>query len=151
MSNGNAGFNDLRGRVVCTSGFMVSPTREVQGLNPGGGRCLCDEHEHFKEDKDVRIASEMRPIRGMSAVVMGAGPAHACFFATYEHSKQTLSQLTRHRHEHLTHGLSGCLASLVHDAVSNPAEGECPIHYLTFDIATDNVSLVITIENIIKL
>ncbi|CAH2230536.1 jg8864 [Pararge aegeria aegeria] len=63
-----------------------------------------------------------KPIRGMSAVVMGAGPAHACFFATYEQSKHTLSQLTRHRHDHITHGLSGCLASLVHDAVSNPAE-----------------------------
>ncbi|XP_050357806.1 mitoferrin-1 isoform X2 [Nymphalis io] len=64
----------------------------------------------------------LRPIRGMGAVVMGAGPAHACFFATYEQSKHTLSQLTRHRHDHITHGLSGCLASLVHDAVSNPAE-----------------------------
>ncbi|CAG9569627.1 unnamed protein product [Danaus chrysippus] len=63
-----------------------------------------------------------RPIRGMSAVVMGAGPAHACFFATYEQSKHTLSQLTRHRHDHIIHGLSGCLASLVHDAVSNPTE-----------------------------
>ncbi|XP_068625446.1 mitoferrin-1-like isoform X2 [Battus philenor] len=62
------------------------------------------------------------PVRGMSAVVAGAGPAHACFFATYEQSKHTLGHLTRHRHEHITHGLSGCLASLVHDAVSNPAE-----------------------------
>ncbi|KPJ12118.1 Mitoferrin-1 [Papilio machaon] len=58
----------------------------------------------------------------MSAVVAGAGPAHACFFATYEQSKHTLGHLTRHRHDHITHGLSGCLASLVHDAVSNPAE-----------------------------
>ncbi|XP_028040575.1 mitoferrin-like isoform X2 [Bombyx mandarina] len=64
----------------------------------------------------------LRPIRGMSAVVLGAGPAHACFFATYEHCKLTLSQMTRHRHDHITHGLSGCLASLIHDAVSNPAE-----------------------------
>ncbi|XP_013147955.1 PREDICTED: mitoferrin-1, partial [Papilio polytes] len=64
----------------------------------------------------------LRPIRGMSAVVAGAGPAHACFFATYEQSKHTLGHLTRHRHDHITHGLSGCLASLVHDAVSNPAE-----------------------------
>uniref|UniRef100_A0A2H1WU72 SFRICE_024055 n=1 Tax=Spodoptera frugiperda TaxID=7108 RepID=A0A2H1WU72_SPOFR len=63
-----------------------------------------------------------RPIRGMSAVVMGAGPAHACFFATYEYCKHSLAQLTRHRHDHITHGLSGCIASLVHDAVSNPAE-----------------------------
>ncbi|XP_050682064.1 mitoferrin isoform X2 [Leptidea sinapis] len=64
----------------------------------------------------------LRPVRGMSAVVAGAGPAHACFFATYEQSKHTLSQLTRHRHDHITHGVSGCLASLVHDAVSNPTE-----------------------------
>lgn len=64
----------------------------------------------------------LRPVRGMSAVVLGAGPAHACFFATYEHCKVSLGNLTRHRHEHITHGLSGCLASLVHDAVSNPAE-----------------------------
>lgn len=40
----------------------------------------------------------------MSAVVMGAGPAHACFFATYEYCKHSLSQLTRHRHDHITHG-----------------------------------------------
>lgn len=47
-----------------------------------------------------------RPIRGMSAVVMGAGPAHACFFATYEYCKHSLAQLTRHRHDHITHGQS---------------------------------------------
>ncbi|KAM3955093.1 mitoferrin-1 [Aphomia sociella] len=70
----------------------------------------------------VKREGLLRPIRGMSAVVLGAGPAHACYFATYEHSKQTLAQLTRHRHDHITHGLSGCVASLVHDAVSNPAE-----------------------------
>ncbi|XP_049880426.1 mitoferrin [Pectinophora gossypiella] len=70
----------------------------------------------------VKREGLLRPVRGMGAVVAGAGPAHACFFATYEHSKYTLGQLTRHRHDHLTHGLSGCLASLVHDAVSNPAE-----------------------------
>ncbi|XP_060806935.1 mitoferrin-1 isoform X3 [Amyelois transitella] len=70
----------------------------------------------------VRTEGLLRPIRGMTAVVAGAGPAHACYFATYEHAKQTLSHLTRHRHDHITHGLSGCLASLVHDAVSNPTE-----------------------------
>lgn len=41
----------------------------------------------------------------MSAVVAGAGPAHACFFATYEHAKHSLQTLTRHRHDHLTHGV----------------------------------------------
>lgn len=70
----------------------------------------------------VRREGLLRPVRGMSAVVLGAGPAHACFFATYEHSKHTLGHLTRHRHDHLVHGFSGCLASVIHDAVSNPAE-----------------------------
>ncbi|CAH0404162.1 unnamed protein product [Chilo suppressalis] len=32
-------------KVVCTPGFMVSPTRE--GSNPSGGRCLCDLNEHL--------------------------------------------------------------------------------------------------------
>ncbi|RVE41781.1 hypothetical protein evm_013567 [Chilo suppressalis] len=31
-------FDDLSGRAVCTPGFMVSPSREVPGSNPGGGR-----------------------------------------------------------------------------------------------------------------
>lgn len=70
----------------------------------------------------VKQEGVLRPIRGMSAVVLGAGPAHALYFATYEHSKHTLSTLTKHRHDHLVHGFSGCLASLVHDAVSNPTE-----------------------------
>lgn len=70
----------------------------------------------------VKKEGLLRPVRGMSAVVLGAGPAHACYFATYEHCKHSLSHLTRHRHDHITHGLSGCIASLIHDAVSNPAE-----------------------------
>ncbi|GBP05761.1 Mitoferrin-1 [Eumeta japonica] len=78
----------------------------------------------------------IRPVRGMSAVVMGAGPAHACFFATYEHTKLTLGHLTRHRHDHIVHGLSGCVASLVHDAVSNPAEGES--YHIHINVNYDN-------------
>ncbi|RVE40199.1 hypothetical protein evm_015150 [Chilo suppressalis] len=36
----NNAFDDLCGRVVYTPGFMASPTREVPGSNPGGGRCV---------------------------------------------------------------------------------------------------------------
>ncbi|XP_061723248.1 mitoferrin-1-like isoform X3 [Cydia pomonella] len=89
----------------------------MQSLRTAHNSSITETFRHM-----VRREGVLRPIRGMSAVVLGAGPAHACFFATYEHSKHTLGHLTRHRHDHLTHGLSGCLASLVHDAVSNPAE-----------------------------
>ncbi|RVE41872.1 hypothetical protein evm_013480 [Chilo suppressalis] len=50
-------FDDLRGRVVCTPGFMVSPTREVPGSNPGGDRCLCDEYEHLYSNHGCLICS----------------------------------------------------------------------------------------------
>lgn len=35
-----------------------------------------------------------RPVRGMGAVVLGAGPAHACYFGTYEHTKELLAKVT---------------------------------------------------------
>lgn len=35
-----------------------------------------------------------RPIRGVTAVVAGAGPAHAFYFATYEYSKEWLTKLS---------------------------------------------------------
>ncbi|XP_035442486.1 mitoferrin-1 isoform X2 [Spodoptera frugiperda] len=89
----------------------------MQSLRNANNSSISETFRHM-----VKKEGLLRPIRGMSAVVMGAGPAHACFFATYEYCKHSLAQLTRHRHDHITHGLSGCIASLVHDAVSNPAE-----------------------------
>lgn len=99
---------------------LDSVKTRMQSLRNANNSSISETFRHM-----VKKEGLLRPIRGMSAVVMGAGPAHACFFATYEYCKHSLAQLTRHRHDHITHGLSGCIASLVHDAVSNPAEGEC--------------------------
>ncbi|XP_034487424.1 mitoferrin [Drosophila innubila] len=62
----------------------------------------------------------MRPIRGASAVILGAGPAHSLYFGVYEMTKESLTKFTSHNH--LNYVLSGCLATLVHDAISNPTE-----------------------------
>lgn len=96
---------------------LDSVKTRMQSLRNANNSSISETFRHM-----VKKEGLLRPIRGMSAVVMGAGPAHACFFATYEYCKHSLAQLTRHRHDHITHGLSGCIASLVHDAVSNPAE-----------------------------
>ncbi|XP_026313662.1 mitoferrin-1-like [Hyposmocoma kahamanoa] len=96
---------------------LDSVKTRMQSLRSAHNTTIVETFRHM-----VRREGLLRPVRGMSAVVAGAGPAHACFFATYEHAKHSLQTLTRHRHDHLTHGFSGCLASLVHDAVSNPAE-----------------------------
>lgn len=40
-----------------------------------------------------------RPVRGLTAVVVGAGPAHALYFASYEFAKESLTKLTTHHHQ----------------------------------------------------
>lgn len=44
-----------------------------------------------------------RPFRGVTAVVAGAGPAHAFYFATYEHSKKVMSQVFP-QYDHVSYG-----------------------------------------------
>lgn len=61
-----------------------------------------------------------RPIRGVTAVVAGAGPAHALYFGSYEMSKELLSEFTTHNN--LNYMMSAVVATLIHDAVSNPTE-----------------------------
>ncbi|KAG8222585.1 hypothetical protein J437_LFUL010427 [Ladona fulva] len=63
----------------------------------------------------------LRPVRGMCAVVTGAGPAHALYFSTYEYLKEFLTTKMS-LHPQLAYGASGCVSTLIHDAVMNPAE-----------------------------
>lgn len=53
--------------------------------------------------KMVRYEGALRPVRGMAAVVGGAGPAHALYFSCYEKMKRLLSS-SRGHHHHLAHG-----------------------------------------------
>ncbi|XP_050074761.1 mitoferrin [Anopheles maculipalpis] len=62
----------------------------------------------------------MRPFRGVTAVVAGAGPAHALYFGAYECSKEMIATVSDR--DHLNYMLSATAATLVHDAVSNPAD-----------------------------
>uniref|UniRef100_A0A3Q1AN32 Solute carrier family 25 member 28 n=1 Tax=Amphiprion ocellaris TaxID=80972 RepID=A0A3Q1AN32_AMPOC len=64
-----------------------------------------------------------RPLRGLNATAVGAGPAHALYFASYEKLKKTLSDVIHPgANSHLANGAAGCVATLLHDAAMNPAE-----------------------------
>uniref|UniRef100_A0A1A7YLN2 Solute carrier family 25 (Mitochondrial iron transporter), member 28 n=1 Tax=Iconisemion striatum TaxID=60296 RepID=A0A1A7YLN2_9TELE len=64
-----------------------------------------------------------RPLRGLNATAIGAGPAHALYFASYEKLKRTLSDVIHPgANSHLANGAAGCVATLLHDAIMNPAE-----------------------------
>ncbi|KAF7264127.1 hypothetical protein GWI33_000597 [Rhynchophorus ferrugineus] len=73
--------------------------------------------------KMVRQEGILRPIRGMGAMIMGAGPAHAVYFSSYEFLKETFKDLVpSSRYHTLCYGAAGCLSTLFHDGVLNPAE-----------------------------
>lgn len=72
--------------------------------------------------KMVRHEGVLRPVRGMPAVMLAAGPAHALHFACYEKAKRVISGTENGVGNPLAQGLAGALSTLLHDAVMNPAE-----------------------------
>ncbi|XP_028852843.1 mitoferrin-1 isoform X2 [Denticeps clupeoides] len=71
----------------------------------------------------VRTEGLLRPLRGLNITVLGAGPAHALYFACYERVKRTLSDIIQNgQNSHVANGVAGSVATVLHDAVMNPAE-----------------------------
>jgi solute carrier family 25 (mitochondrial iron transporter), member 28/37 len=73
--------------------------------------------------KIVRNEGAFRPVRGMSIVAFGAGPAHALYFSCYEFIKKNFSGSVRPGDNLLVNGVAGCFATLLHDAVMVPSDG----------------------------
>uniref|UniRef100_A0A3Q3EVM2 Solute carrier family 25 member 28 n=1 Tax=Kryptolebias marmoratus TaxID=37003 RepID=A0A3Q3EVM2_KRYMA len=71
----------------------------------------------------VRTEGVWRPIRGVNVLAVGAGPAHALYFACYEKIKFSLSDAIHPgTNSHFANGVAGCAATVLHDAIMNPAE-----------------------------
>ncbi|KAG5674153.1 hypothetical protein PVAND_004137 [Polypedilum vanderplanki] len=68
----------------------------------------------------IRQEGILRPLRGASAVVLGAGPAHALYFSSYEFTKSSLAKLKIN--DNINYLISATSATLIHDAISNPTE-----------------------------
>jgi solute carrier family 25 iron transporter 28/37 len=56
--------------------------------------------------KMIRNEGIFRPIKGVSAVITGAGPAHALYFSCYEKMKRLLSGTETGAHHPLAQGLT---------------------------------------------
>ncbi|CAD6197212.1 unnamed protein product [Caenorhabditis auriculariae] len=70
----------------------------------------------------VKREGWMRPLRGMNAVAVGSMPAHALYFTVYDKMKEFLTGNTVGHGNSLSYAASGVFATLIHDAVMNPAE-----------------------------
>ncbi|KAI8374788.1 mitoferrin-1 [Blakeslea trispora] len=58
--------------------------------------------------------------KGVNSVVLGAGPAHALHFATYEFCKDKFGANSTKGHHPLANAAAGACATLAHDSLMNP-------------------------------
>lgn len=72
--------------------------------------------------KIVKYEGAGRPFKGMSVMVVGAGPAHAMYFACYEKMKRVISGTENGSKRPLAQAAAGVMSTLLHDAVMNPAD-----------------------------
>ena len=62
--------------------------------------------------------------KGLSSVVVGAGPAHALYFGAYEQSKSILTKIDTTTHMHMSHATAGVIAAVLHDGFITPFDGK---------------------------
>lgn len=63
----------------------------------------------------------LRPVRGMQIVVMGAGPAHAMYFSSYEYLKELYTSRFNFNNT-LAYGAAGVVATILHDGIMTPTD-----------------------------
>ncbi|XP_020087415.1 mitoferrin-like [Ananas comosus] len=68
----------------------------------------------------IRAEGALGLYRGLGAMALGAGPAHAVYFSVYESSKKFLSR--GNPNNHAAHAASGVLATVASDAVFTPMD-----------------------------
>lgn len=71
--------------------------------------------------KIVKTEGILRGWRGWPAVALGAGPAHAFYFTSYEYTKKLLDGRI-FGGEPILHAASGAVAAFFHDGTMNPVE-----------------------------
>ncbi|XP_022620131.1 mitoferrin-2-like isoform X2 [Seriola dumerili] len=93
----------------------------MQSLHPEPGARYRNVMDALRQI--VRTEGVWRPIRGVNVLAVGAGPAHAVYFACYEKIKFSLSDAIHPgTNSHFANGVAGCMATVLHDAMMNPAE-----------------------------
>ncbi|KAJ3262093.1 Fe(2+) transporter [Boothiomyces macroporosus] len=58
--------------------------------------------------------------RGINSVILGAGPAHALYFGSYELGKKVFRPFDKSEDHHLVHAGAGALATIAHDGFNTP-------------------------------
>eukprot|EP00037_Helgoeca_nana_P019841 m.194836 g.194836 ORF g.194836 m.194836 type:complete len:307 (-) comp25024_c0_seq1:1180-2100(-) len=70
----------------------------------------------------ARIESPQALFRGISVVAIGAGPAHAIYFSSYEQAKKMLNISDTAADNPMATAAAGVVATMCHEATMNPIE-----------------------------
>uniref|UniRef100_A0A1B6CQ11 Mitoferrin n=1 Tax=Clastoptera arizonana TaxID=38151 RepID=A0A1B6CQ11_9HEMI len=68
----------------------------------------------------IKEEGVLRPYRGIGTLLIGAGPAHAVYFTSYEFVKHKMTNLGINNQ--IVYSSAGCVASVIHDAIMTPAD-----------------------------
>lgn len=84
--------------------FLFTQTR-MQSLQPDPNAQYRSVYEALK--RIIQTEGFFRPLRGLNITMLGAGPAHALYFACYERVKRSLSDVIQSGgNSHLANGMS---------------------------------------------
>ncbi|KAI1986907.1 Fe(2+) transporter [Ophidiomyces ophidiicola] len=122
-SNYSLGHNMLAGAFAGVAEHSVMypvdllKTR-MQVLNPSAGGLYTGLSNAFTTIS--RVEGWRTLWKGVSSVIVGAGPAHAVYFGTYEVVKEFAGGNVGDGHHPVAAGLSGACATITSDALMNP-------------------------------
>ncbi|GLJ37368.1 hypothetical protein SUGI_0758320 [Cryptomeria japonica] len=110
----------VAGMVEHTAMFPVDTLKtRMQMLASSGGSAHSGVGKAFM--CIVKSEGALGLYRGIGAMGLGAGPAHAVYFSVYEVCKEKLGG-NRHGHHPFAHAMSGVLATIGSDAVFTPMD-----------------------------
>ncbi|KAK4311313.1 hypothetical protein Pmani_017171 [Petrolisthes manimaculis] len=124
LPNGSVGVHMTAGALAgimehCVMFPIDSVKTRMQSLAPSPDAAYRSIREGLM--KMVNSEGIMRPLGGVSAVVIGAGPAHALYFSAYEGIKARFAS-SNSLQNHMVNAGAGCGATILHDAIMVPAD-----------------------------
>ena len=115
----------LAGAAEHTAMFPVDTIKTRMQAAAGGGGTYVDAMRSVVRGASgvSRALASVRGLyRGVSAAGLGAGPAHAVYFATYEKCKVAFGGGNVNEHAPLAHAMAGVCATVLADGFQNPVD-----------------------------
>lgn len=99
----SSGFNSSANVEQCLKNLFILSQTRMQCLQPDPNAQYRSVYQALK--RIIKTEGVFRPLRGLNITMMGAGPAHALYFACYERVKRSLSDVMQSGgNSHLANG-----------------------------------------------